>query len=133
MKFILLILGVGLLATGSLPAQITNGAVHLQWNYSSNALNEAQSYPPSFLIRGTNTLGSDPLTWPVVVNQPWTNVTVAGFDGSNYLFSTPFQVTPPGQMYFVATESNFWGESGLSNTSSTPALPSILQTRIFKN
>jgi hypothetical protein len=135
MKTIIIIIALVVPLALRADAQTNLGSIHLAWNYPSNeiALADSQGPPTCFLIRATNSLAGSPAAWPVVVYQPWTNLTVAGFDGTNYTFNCAFQVTPPGRMFFVATASNFWGESGFSNTSSTPALPSILKTQIFKN
>jgi hypothetical protein len=110
------------------------GQIHLTWNYNSNAVMQADAggNPFSFIIYGTNQIGPQP--WPALTNQIWTNYPIVGYDGSNYVFSMPYQIQPPGEFYFEATVSNnIWGESGFSNTSSTPSLPIPITTQIHPN
>jgi hypothetical protein len=107
----------------------------LEWNYNSNAIwqAEAQGQPVYFKIYGTNQpVGSSPTNWQLVSSQPATNYPVIAYDGTNstYAFTSPIA---PGQFFYTSTASNFWGESGFSNTSNVPALPTTVQTKIFKN
>ena len=132
---VIFLCGLCFLLFNALPAraQTNLGQVHLQWYYNSNALVASATDVPWFYIRATNSLAGQPGAWPVIYAQPWTNTAVTNFDGTNLTFAISYQVTPPGQMFFVATASNFWGESGLSNTSATPPVASVLKTQIFKN
>jgi hypothetical protein len=112
----------------------TNGQIHLTWNYNSNALaqGDASGTPFSFIMRGTNQMTPQP--WPTLNNQIWTNYPIVGYDGSNYVFYMAYQIQPEGEFYFEATASNvMWGESGFSNTSSTPSVAIPINTQIAPN
>lgn len=116
-------------------SQTNLGNIHLEWNYPSNTICQdlSNGNVDWFNIRATNSLGSPAANWKVVYGQPWTNIVTTNFDGTNFTFYIPMMVNPAGQMFFVATSSNFWGESGFSNTSSTPVLPSMVVPQIFRN
>jgi hypothetical protein len=131
MRFFILLL----LCALSVSAQTNLGQIHLTWNYSSNTVCQDQTngLMDWFKVRATNSIGQSASNWPVVYVQPWTNIVITNYDGTNYTFYIQFQVVPAGQMYFTSTFSNFWGESQFSNTSSTPALPSIVIQHIFPN
>lgn len=105
----------------------------LEWQYSSNTIWSAQQMgqPFWFKLYGTNQLGSPAANWQLVVAQPATNFTVVNYDGTNntYAYTSPIA---PGQFFYTATASNFWGETGFSNTSGVPTLPSVLHTTIQK-
>lgn len=106
----------------------------LEWNYNSNAIWSAaqQGQPAWFKIYGTNQLGSPASSWQLVVAQPATNYTLVSYDGfSNNIYAYTSTITP-GQFFYTATFSNFWGESGFSNTSGVPALPIIPHITIQK-
>lgn len=114
----------------ALALSVFSQSATLEWNYNSNALSQAAPYV--FKIYGTNQLGSPAQMWPVLFSG--SNVPVVAFDGTNYTFALSNIVfATNGQMFYTATASNFWGESGFSNTSNVPALPTTLQTKIFKN
>lgn len=106
----------------------------LEWQYSSNALWSASQIgqPFSFKIYGTNQLGLPAANWEVIVAQPATNFPVVAYDGTNQTFAYTSPIAP-GQFFYTATASNFWGESGFSNTSGVPSLPAVLRTTIQKS
>lgn len=108
-------------------------SVSLSWNYSSNELAMADSnrWPYSFKIYCTN-LVTAATPWPLMYSGSASNTPIIGFDGTNYTYAVTSSVAP-GQMFFIATVSNIWGESGPSNTSSVPPVTSFLHTKIFPN
>jgi hypothetical protein len=61
-------------------------------------------------IYTSDTLATPPASWSVLTNVAWPQSTVS------------FMVLP-ARHYYVATCSNFWGESDFSNVASTPAEP----------
>jgi hypothetical protein len=125
-----------LMVFGALALQPVPGLIHLGWLYSSNTLcmDQTNGHMDWFYIRGTNSFTPSFTNCPVVFAQPWTNIVATNYDGTNFQFYTPFTVTPAGQFFFSATASNdVWGESGPSNTASTPLLPSSVQLHIFPN
>lgn len=106
----------------------------LTWQYNSNAIWQAQQMgqPFWFKIYGTNQLGSSFTNWQLIVSQPATNYPVINYDGTNQWFAFTSPIAP-GQFFYTSTASNFWGESGPSNTSNVPALPLAIHTTIQKN
>jgi hypothetical protein len=109
MKAILLAfcLCAGAPAAPLLVVQPPTGNITLRWKYDTNEL----STNLWFTIYETTNL-SEPLSnWNPVLTMPGTNV------------SATFNVNP-GEHFFVATTSNFWGETSItSNLTSTPPLP----------
>jgi len=127
---IILLLACGF-AFGAQPP--TNPVVYLAWNYSSNdlALADASGTPFNFIVYGAPNLQTNfvPLT-----NMEWTNFPVVGFDGTNYMLKTPYQMNAAGSYFFTASASNaFWGESIMSNTSSTPPIAVQLKLKLTPN
>lgn len=80
--------------------------VTLVWDYPTAAL----STNLQFLIYGSTNLDTPTTEWQLLTNTIGTNRSV----------SVRVQ---PGQWYFVATASNYWGVSRPSNVASTPAPP----------
>lgn len=115
-------------------ACVTAQSIRLEWAYPSNELANADSngWPYNFLIRATNQVGSNWLSWQVVYDNAASNTPVTGFDGTNYTYSITNPVLP-GPWFFVASVSNIWGEGGPSNTSSVPPVPKVLHTKIKQN
>lgn len=105
----------------------------LSWQYNSNAIWQAQQmgWPVWFKIYGTNQPFGAVTNWQLIVAQNATNYTVIASDPTNQTFSYTSTVAP-GQFFYVATASNFWGESGPSNTSGVPSLPFAVHTTIQK-
>lgn len=108
--------------------------VSLNWSYPSNALAYASSndWPTCFKIYESPSPTNPVVNWTVIYCQSWSNTPISGYDGTNFIFSLT-NAAPVGQAFYVATASNIWGESGLSNTSSVPPVPLVLQTKIIKN
>lgn len=88
-----------LAAVASVPMVPTN--ITLSWN--------PQADVDSFYLYGSTNLNA-PMPWPAVTNTPGTNSQIT------------IQILP-SQQFFYLTASNFWGESGPSNTVRTP--PSV--------
>jgi ribosomal protein S27AE len=112
----------------------TNGPIFLTWQYNSNTLAQADlsaGYTTYFIVYGTNAIGSD--HWPTLMNKTWKHYTITKFNGVDYTFKANFTVRPVGLFYYKVTSSNFWGESMLSNTSSTPATASQLNVQLHEN
>jgi len=101
--------------------------ISLAWNYPSNSL----SADLSFVLVATNQLG--PLPWMPIANPMASNCIVTNsFDGAQFTFSTPIQMTP-GAMYFAVCASNLWGLSTTSNVATTPPAPiQVTALRITK-
>ena len=89
----------------------------------------SNGWPYTLRVYSSTNLVPDP--WNLLYSQQITNA-ITGFDGSNYTLTVTNPMVP-GMMFFKETLSNFWGESGFSNTSSVPPLPLSLHTRIIKN
>lgn len=105
-------------------------SITLSWNYSSNALAQADAsgYPISFVVYGTPSLQTN---FVPITTSAWTNLPIVGFDGTNYQFKTAYTMSVAGSYFFTATASNsFWGESIMSNTSSTPPISVQLKLKI---
>ena len=85
------------------------GSIGLTWEYTDAA-------PTWFKIYATTNLGLGVTNWPLFTNVPGTST-----DGTGTWTTTSFWFTiTPGRMFFVATATNFWGESQFSNVTSTP-------------
>ena len=77
----------------------------LAWDYTSRDVD-------AFVLRGTPTLTTNLAAWPVLATIP---ALVSNTIVTNFTLTME-----PGQMFFVLTASNFWGESGFSNITNTP-------------
>lgn len=109
---------------------LTNALVYLAWNYPSNdiAQADASGYPFSFVVYGSPSLQTNFVPITALV---WTNLAIVGFDGTNYTFKTPYAMNVAGNYFFTASASNgFWGESTMSNTSSTPPVSTQLKLKL---
>lgn len=82
------------------------GRVTLAWDYPTNEL----STDLWFNIYETTNLAAPLTNWNCLTNVLGTNLTAS-------------VIVQPGAHFFVATASNFWGESLTSNVASTPILP----------
>lgn len=84
-----------------------NGHVRLAWSYDTNQL----STNLSFNIYGSQHLSLPASQWPLLTNVPGPNL------------SCDLQLQP-AQYFFVATATDFWGETSItSNLVVTPAPP----------
>lgn len=122
----IIILFIGLSAS----AQTNLGAIHLAWDYPSN---ELVGVDASFIIRSSADITVPVTNWPVIYNDSWTNTIITNFDGTNYTFTIGYLVQPIEKRFYIATASNFWGESFFSNTSSTPAIAKSTKLKIKKD
>ena len=116
------LLFLALTICGAIAGTLTNATVNLSWNYPSNDLKLADDsgYPLNFVVYGAPVLTTN---FVPVTDMIWTNFPIIGFDGTNYTFKTPYTMNLAGSYFFTASASNgFWGESAMSNTSSTPPL-----------
>jgi hypothetical protein len=80
--------------------------ITLAWNYQ-------QDIDAFYVYQSTNVTAAMP--W-----QPCTNTAAS---------SVTIQVMP-GRMFYYVTASNFWGESGPSNTIGTPAVPAATNVTV---
>lgn len=136
LSIILLFIGLSASAQTNLLILPPPGSIHLAWNYLASDLTNADGTAAelNFVVRASPSISSPISNWPVIYNASWTNTTVTNFDGSNFVFTIPFNVQPVGQCFFVATASNsIWGESPLSNTNWTPKVAVSPKTKITKD
>lgn len=97
-----------------------NGHVLLSWNCPTNQITPDLS----FRIYGITNLTAPLSQWSLITNVAVTNLPVPLVDtnGNATNFNVLLNIQPQ-QYFFVATASNFWGESGLSNYANTPPAP----------
>lgn len=113
MKSILALLAACFACLSTLEAGPTNQfKLTLGWTYhETNELN-------TFILYGSTNVAA-PKPWLYVTNVPGTN------------FTATFLVEP-GEMYFYATTSNFWGrESDYSETLALPSVPKKIKLNIW--
>jgi len=84
-------------------AATINGHIKLYWDYPANELTNV-----TFNVYSTTNIALPLTNWLVMTNVNSTNVVL--------------DITP-GQRYFYATATNFWGESDPSTVASVPATP----------
>ena len=102
---------------------LINGNIGLGWSYFDEPANTNLSFN---IYYATNLLQPPP-TWILATNI----VSTAALD-TNDVSGNSYRVSltlPPAAYFFVATASNFWGESGLtSNIIGTPPAPQLINT-----
>jgi hypothetical protein len=101
---VLMLSACGLLAD-SLRTNVT-----LIWNYDVTQLTNT-----TFILRGTNQLGSAAASWPIMA-------TVTGQTNRPTATNLVIDLQPQA-FFFVCQASNLWGLSDPSNVASTPAPP----------
>lgn len=105
-KFLTLVAAVTCLAAAALDLSPPSGNVVLSWSYPAESL----SPDLTFRVYASTNLATPITNWACLTNIAGTNLSA----------SVKIQ---PGQMFFVMTASNFWGESLTSNVAATPKLP----------
>lgn len=120
-----LALGLGSFAFGStLPTNSVTPGVSLSWTYPTNKI----TCGLGFNIYDATDITTPWEQWPIAASVAATNFAPyqATFDGTNWV-ATNLTVRldiQPGAYFFVATASNFWGETSItSNVVSTPPAP----------